>query len=89
MHAAVFTGMRSSELRGLPWGAVDFDTETINVRQRADEWGVIGSPKSEAGSPVDPHGATRSERPTRMETGLSADRRDASDAGAALAGVPQ
>jgi integrase len=46
---AVFTGMRSSELRGLTWDAVDFDAETIHVRQRADEWGMIGSPKSEAG----------------------------------------
>jgi integrase len=46
---AVFTGMRSSELRGLPWDAVDFEGETIHVRQRADEWGTIGSPKSEAG----------------------------------------
>ncbi len=45
----VFTGMRSSELRGLPWDAVDFEGETIHVRQRADEWGTIGSPKSEAG----------------------------------------
>jgi integrase len=46
---AVFTGMRSSELRGLSWDTVDFEAETIHVSQRADEWGVIGSPKSEAG----------------------------------------
>ncbi len=46
---AVFTGLRSSELRGLTWDAVDFESETIHVRQRADEWGTIGSPKSEAG----------------------------------------
>jgi integrase len=39
---AVFTGMCSSELRGLPCDAVD-------LRQRADQWGAIGSPKSEAG----------------------------------------
>jgi integrase len=29
---AVFTGMRASELRGLPWEAVDFDKRTITVR---------------------------------------------------------
>jgi integrase len=46
---AVFTGMRVSELRGLPWSAVDFDKRTITVRQRADEWGTIGMPKSAAG----------------------------------------
>jgi integrase len=46
---AVFTGMRASELRGLAWDAVDFDKKTITVRQRADEWGAISSPKSAAG----------------------------------------
>jgi integrase len=46
---AVFTGMRASELRGLPWSAVDFEKKTITVRQRADEWGTIGQPKSHAG----------------------------------------
>jgi integrase len=46
---AVFTGMRASELRGLPWSAIDFDRRTVTVRQRADEWGVIGAPKSAAG----------------------------------------
>jgi integrase len=46
---AVFTGMRASELRGLPWSAIDFAKRTITVRQRADEWGTIGMPKSAAG----------------------------------------
>ena len=46
---AVFTGMRASELRGLPWSAVDFDAKVVHIRQRADEWGTIGSPKSKAG----------------------------------------
>jgi integrase len=46
---AIFTGMRASELRGLPWSAVDFAKRTITVRQRADEWGTIGMPKSAAG----------------------------------------
>jgi integrase len=47
---AIFTGMRASELRGLPWSAVDLeDKKTITVRQRADEWGTIAMPKSHAG----------------------------------------
>jgi integrase len=47
--AAIFTGMRSSELRGLAWDDVDFHQEVIHVRQRADHWGEIGAPKSAAG----------------------------------------
>jgi integrase len=46
---AVFTGLRSSELRGLTWDCVDFDQRLIHVRQRADQWCVIGPPKSAAG----------------------------------------
>jgi integrase len=47
---AVFTGMRSSELRGLTWDAVDINNKrSIHVRQRADHWGAMGSPKSAAG----------------------------------------
>lgn len=54
---AIFTGMRSSELRGLRWSDVDFEGRIIHVRQRADEFGEIGRPKSEAGEraiPVPP-----------------------------------
>jgi integrase len=47
---AVFTGMRASELRGLSWKDVDLDAGIIHVRQRADAWRHIGSPKSAAGS---------------------------------------
>ena len=46
---AIFTGMRSSELRGLTWVDVDFEQKVIHVRQRADHWGEIGAPKSAAG----------------------------------------
>ena len=46
---AIFTGMRSSELRGLTWDDVDFDRKVISVRQRANLWGEIGAPKSAAG----------------------------------------
>jgi integrase len=45
----VFTGLRTSEARGLTWDAIDFDKRVLSVRQRADRWGTIGFPKSEAG----------------------------------------
>ncbi len=46
---AIHTGLRASELRGLPWEAVDLKHGRISVTQRADEKGVIGPPKSKAG----------------------------------------
>jgi integrase len=46
---AIFTGMRASELRGLRWEDVDLDEAEIHVHQRADHWGTMGAPKSEAG----------------------------------------
>lgn len=46
---AVFTGLRASELRGLPWAALDFDAKVLKVYQRADRFGEIGPPKSAAG----------------------------------------
>lgn len=46
---AITTGLRSSELRGLRWQDIDLAAGTISVRQRADQWGQIGPPKSEAG----------------------------------------
>lgn len=45
---AIFTGLRSSELRGLRRVDVDLKAGAITVTQRADQWGVIGSPKSAA-----------------------------------------
>ena len=47
---AIATGMRASELRGLRWVDVDFDSAAIHVRQRADRYGVIDMPKSDAGT---------------------------------------
>ncbi len=44
---AAMTGLRASELRALRWQ--DAEDRVIHVRQRADEWGTIGAPKSEAG----------------------------------------
>ena len=49
LMTAVFTGLRSSELRGLRWTNVDLKAATLTVSQRADQWGVIGPPKSAAG----------------------------------------
>ena len=43
---AIFTGLRASELRGLTWKDVDLKAATLRVRQRADRWNTIGSPKS-------------------------------------------
>jgi len=54
---AALAGLRASELRGLRWSDVSFAASTITVRQRADKWGNIGDPKSEAGQrtiPVSP-----------------------------------
>ena len=46
---AMLTGLRASELRGLTWDNVDFEKRLIRVRQRADAYNVMGSPKSKAG----------------------------------------
>jgi integrase len=48
---AAFTGLRSSELRGLRWIDLDLTLPTgrLHVRQRADAWGHTGPPKSKAG----------------------------------------
>jgi integrase len=46
---AALCGLRASELRGLPWSNVDFAKSVIRVTQRADKWGTIDVPKSEAG----------------------------------------
>ena len=45
---AIYSGFRASELRGLSWDAVDLKAGKITVKQRADERGVIGSPKTVA-----------------------------------------
>jgi integrase len=46
---AIFSGLRSSELRGLRWQDIDFKKAELHVRQRADKFREIGPPKSEAG----------------------------------------
>jgi len=46
---AIFTGLRASELRGLPWSNVDLTGGKLHVRQRADRYNKIGPPKTRAG----------------------------------------
>jgi integrase len=45
----MFTGLRSSELRGLRWSDIDLKTGELHVRQRADRYRKMGPPKSESG----------------------------------------
>jgi integrase len=45
---AVFSGMRSSELRGLTWEHVDLQRQLIRIMQRADFQNELGPPKSPA-----------------------------------------
>jgi integrase len=45
---ATFCGLRASELRGLAWSDIDLNSANSTVSQRADRWGTIGSPKSDA-----------------------------------------
>jgi integrase len=46
---AIFTGLRASELRGLRWSDLDLTNSVLTVRQRADRYNTIGSPKSDSG----------------------------------------
>ncbi|MEO4000335.1 tyrosine-type recombinase/integrase [Mesorhizobium sp. CAU 1732] len=46
---AILTGMRASELRGLRWADLDFHKNEVTIRQRADAYQEIGSPKSVKG----------------------------------------
>lgn len=47
--AALFTGLRASELRGLRWNNVNLKDGILSVRERVDAWGDAGPPKSHAG----------------------------------------
>lgn len=49
VELAIFSGLRASELRGLPWTSLDLKAGTVAVTQRADAKGTIGPPKSKAG----------------------------------------
>lgn len=50
LMTVAMAGLRSSELRGLRRQDVDLKSGHIHVAQRADQWGVIGPPKSAAGT---------------------------------------
>jgi integrase len=54
---AAFTGLREGELRGLAWEDVNFAEQAVTVRQRADQWGALGPPKTAAGRRTVPIGA--------------------------------
>jgi integrase len=54
---AAFTGLRASELRGLRWIDVDLKKNELHVRQRANRFKKIGSPKSHAGERTVPFGS--------------------------------
>jgi integrase len=54
---AAMTGLRASELRGLRWRDVDLIAGELRVRQRADRYSEIGSPKSESSSRTVPFGS--------------------------------
>lgn len=45
----IFTGLRSSELRGLFWEDIDLKRAQVTIRRRVDRYNDIGMPKSEAG----------------------------------------
>src|SRR5262249_18236588 len=54
---AALTGLRASELRGLRWSDIDLKACELHVRQRADRYCKIGSPKSESSRrtvPIEP-----------------------------------
>jgi integrase len=84
---AIFTGLRASELRGLTWDAVDLERKVLTVRQRADRWNQLGSPKSDSGKREVPLAPIVVNTPLRVAVDLSpiCGRRRA----AALACVPQ
>jgi integrase len=46
---AIFTGLRSSELRGLRWIDVYLKKNELHVRQRVDQYREFGAPKSGSG----------------------------------------
>lgn len=46
----IFTGIRSSEARGLRWADIDLDKAVLHIRQRADKYGDMGLPKTDAGN---------------------------------------
>jgi integrase len=56
MLTLIFTGLRSSELRGLRWQDINLHKAELHVRQRADRYNVIGKLKSGASERAIPLG---------------------------------
>ncbi|WFU40773.1 site-specific integrase [Bradyrhizobium sp. CB82] len=50
LYVLVFCGLRGSELRALCWTDVDFKKGMISITKRADRWGIVAQPKSDAGT---------------------------------------
>lgn len=50
LFVLIFCGLRGSELRALCWNDVNFKKSKISIERRADRWGRIGAPKSDAGT---------------------------------------
>jgi integrase len=50
----IFTGLRISELRGLPWDNIDLKRAELHVRQRADRYNKIGPLKTVAAERITP-----------------------------------
>jgi len=60
-HVAVFTGLRVSEIRGLPWKAIDLEAGCIRVEQRKDSLEIMDVPKSDKSRRAVPLGHLRRE----------------------------
>ncbi len=71
----VFTGLRSSELRGLRWSCIDFAKSELHVRERVDQFGKFGAPKSAAGERIVPLPSlvTNTLRELKLKSSHSAD----------------
>jgi integrase len=50
LFVLIFCGLRGSELRALCWADIDFKKGIISISKRADRWGIIAQPKSDAGT---------------------------------------
>lgn len=70
---ALFSGLRSSELRGLRWETVDLKAETLTVKGRVDARGNFGPPKTKAGHRAVPLAplAVKALKEQRLATGAN------------------
>ena len=72
-HAAVFTGLRISEIRGFIWKAIDLETGCIRVEQRKDSLEFIDVPKTEKSRRAVPLGQLGQEFASRKPLEASPD----------------